>query len=54
MFGGQLNKEDENAKEEASECESEEDDGLPPLEKNLNHLILEDSEDEESEEESDE
>ncbi|XP_078164570.1 RNase L inhibitor protein-like protein [Carex rostrata] len=51
---GQLDKKDQNAKEEASECESDEDEGLPPLEKNLNHLALDDdeSEDEESEEES--
>ncbi|KAJ4820314.1 hypothetical protein LUZ62_032880 [Rhynchospora pubera] len=49
---GQSSEQDQKAKAE-TECESEEDDdGLPPLEKNMNHLILEESEDEESEEES--
>lgn len=52
MLEGQLDKKDQNAKEVASECESDEDEGLPPLEKNLNHLALDESEDEESEEES--
>lgn len=52
MLDGQLDKKDQNAKKEASECESDEDEGLPPLEKNLNHLALDDSQDEESEEES--
>jgi hypothetical protein len=51
LLAGQLNGEDQDAKEDASDCESE-DDSLPPLEKNLNHLILKESEEEDSEEES--
>jgi hypothetical protein len=52
LLAGQSNEEDQDEKEDASDCESEDGEDLPPLEKNLNHMILEESEDEKSEEEN--